>query len=151
MRYRLAQYALAGLAMAAAPASAEPSSSPLIANHVAIHVQDLETSARFYTDVLGLERMDTQPSPTIIWLETGGFELHLIGGRTQPVQVPREVHLAFRVSDLQPVTARLDANRIAWGNFGGEAKAVSKRVDGVLQIYLRDPDGYWIELNQPAS
>lgn len=147
MGFQPIRYALAAFALAAAPAWAEPS-APIAANHMAIHVQDLETSARFYIDVLGLERMATQPSPTIIWLETGGFELHLIGGRTQPVQAPRELHLAFRVSDLQPVTARLDSNRVSWGNFAGEARTISKRGDGVLQIYLRDPDGYWIELNQ---
>jgi lactoylglutathione lyase len=148
MGFQLLRYALAAFTLAAAPASAEPGPAPISANHLALHVQDLETSARFYTDVLGLQRMPTQPSPTIIWLETGGFELHLIGGRTQPVQTPREVHLAFRVSDLQPITARLDTNRVDWGNFAGEAQTISKRVDGVSQIYLRDPDGYWIELNQ---
>ena len=148
MSNRSIRYALAACVLAAAPVWAEPGSAPVAANHLAIHVQDLEASARFYTDVLGLERMATQPSPTIIWLETGGFELHLVGGRTQPVQVPPEVHLAFRVSDLRPVTAKLDSNQVSWGSFAGELRTVQTRGDGVQQIYLRDPDGYWIELNQ---
>ena len=148
MSKRSIRYALVALGLVAAPVCAEQGSAPVAANHLAIQVEDVERSARFYTDVLGLERMAAQPSPTIVWLGTGGFELHLIGGRTQPVQVPREVHLAFRVSDLQPVTARLDSNRVSWGSFAGEAGIISKRVDGVLQIYFRDPDGYWIELNQ---
>ena len=148
MNNRSIRFALAFFAVAATPVWAESGPAPVTANHLAIHVQDLETSARFYTNVLGLERMATQPSPTIVWLKTGGFELHLVGGRTQPVQVPPEVHLAFRVADLQPVTARLDSDRITWGNFSGEARTIQSRVDGVLQIYLRDPDGYWIELNQ---
>jgi lactoylglutathione lyase len=148
MNYHSIRCALAVCVLAAAPVSAEPGSLPVAANHLAIHVQDVESSARFYTDVLGLERMSVQLSPTMIWLETGGFELHLVGGRTQKVQVPPEVHLAFRVPDLQPVTAKLDANRVSWGNFAGEARTIQKRGDGVLQIYFRDPDGYWIELNQ---
>ena len=142
------RYVLAAMLFSGAPALAEPKAPPVAANHFAIHVQDIEASARFYADVLGLERMSTRLSPTMIWLQTGGFELHLIGGRTQVVQVPPEVHLAFRVPDLQPVTAKLDDNRISWSNFAGEARTLQKRGDGVLQIYFRDPDGYWIEVNQ---
>jgi lactoylglutathione lyase len=134
--------------LAVAPVGADPGTATVAANHLAIHVEDVETSARFYTDVLGLERMAARPSPTIVWLRTGGFELHLVGGRTQPVQVPPEVHLAFRVHDFQPVTAKLDSTGVPWGNFAGEARTVQTRADGVRQIYFRDPDGYWIELNQ---
>ena len=148
MSNRSIRYALAACVLAAAPVRADPGSARIAANHLAIHVQDLEASSQFYIDVLGLERMTTQLSPTIIWLETGGFELHLVGGRTQPVQVPPELHLAFRVPDLQTVTAKLDSKQVSWGNFAGEARAIQTRGDGVRQIYLRDPDGYWIELNQ---
>ena len=36
---------------------------------------------------------------------------------------------------------------IAYENWAGEKSAVTKRVDGVQQIYFQDPDGYWIEVN----
>jgi lactoylglutathione lyase len=29
----------------------------------------------------------------------------------------------------------------------GEKMAITNRVDGVKQIYFKDPDGYWIEIN----
>jgi catechol 2,3-dioxygenase-like lactoylglutathione lyase family enzyme len=37
---------------------------------------------------------------------------------------------------------------IAWSDFAGSPGAVSSgRSDGVRQIFLRDPDGYWVEVN----
>lgn len=148
MRDRLILSAMAACALAAAPTAAESATPLMVANHLAIHVQNLDASTRFYADVLGLERMSARTPSNIVWLEAGGFELHLIEGRTQSVQVPREVHLAFRVADLRSVTTKLDAQRLVWGDFAGRAGTHSERIDGVLQIYFRDPDGYWIEVNQ---
>ena len=148
MRYRSIRYAFACWLLAATPALAESAAPPVAANHMTFHVQNLETSAHFYTDVLGLDRMPTRLSPAMIWLSAGEFELHLIEGRTQPVQAPPEVHLAFRVPDLRAITAKLEAGGVAWGDFAGKARTFQHRGDGVLQIYFRDPDGYWIEVNQ---
>jgi lactoylglutathione lyase len=36
---------------------------------------------------------------------------------------------------------------VEYENWAGEKNAVTNRVDGVKQIYFRDPDGYWIEIN----
>ena len=41
----------------------------------------------------------------------------------------------------------LEQNKIEYENWAGEKNAVTKRVDGVQQIYFKDPDGYWIEIN----
>ena len=142
------RYALAGWLLASVSTWAESNPPPAAVNHLAIHVENLEASERFYGDVLGLQVIPTRLSPAMKWLGTGEFELHLIGGRTQPVQVPKEVHLAFRVSDLRPVTNKLDGRQVTWGNFAGESGVYQLRSDGVLQIYFRDPDGYWIEVNQ---
>lgn len=148
MRYRIAMIALASVALAAGPARAQPAPAQVTADHLAIHVENLDASTQFYADVLGLERMSGKIPPNIVWLKTQGFELHLIAGRTQPVQSPREVHLAFRVPDLAAVTAKLDARGHVWSDFAGKPGVRSVRTDGVLQIYFRDPDGYWIEVNQ---
>lgn len=147
MHHRPIIFALAGCLLATATMGAH-AAPPVTADHLAIHVQSLDTSTRFYADVLGLRRMSGKIPPGIIWLKAEGFELHLIGGRTQAVQAPRQVHLAFRVADLRSVTAKLDANRIVWGNFDGKSGTHSERIDGLLQIYFQDPDGYWIEVNQ---
>jgi lactoylglutathione lyase len=42
---------------------------------------------------------------------------------------------------------KLKANKIEFENWPGEKGAVTTRVDGVKQIYFKDPDGYWIEIN----
>ena len=36
---------------------------------------------------------------------------------------------------------------IYFENWAGEEKTVRIRADGAKQIYIRDPDGYWIEVN----
>ena len=41
----------------------------------------------------------------------------------------------------------LTKNNIAYENWAGQSNAVTNRVDGVKQIYFKDPDGYWIEIN----
>lgn len=148
MRYRSTMVALASIALATGPALAEAAPGSARGDHFAIQVNNLDASRGFYAEILGLEQMAGKIPPNILWLKAGNFELHLIGGRTQPVQSPREVHLAFRVSDLGAVISRLDARGIIWGDFAGNAGVRQQRTDGVLQIYFQDPDGYWIEVNQ---
>ena len=41
----------------------------------------------------------------------------------------------------------LDSNKIEYENWAGQKMQVTKRVDGVYQIYFKDPDGFWIEIN----
>jgi lactoylglutathione lyase len=42
---------------------------------------------------------------------------------------------------------RLKKNNIVFEDVSGNQGAITKRVDGVQQIWFRDPDGYWIEVN----
>jgi catechol 2,3-dioxygenase-like lactoylglutathione lyase family enzyme len=83
------------------------------------------------------------------WLSLGkGVALHLLGGRTAPVPDNRAVHLALTSANLEPILQRLKERRIAWSDFAGNQSAVGAvRTDGVRQIFFRDPDGYWIEVN----
>lgn len=82
------------------------------------------------------------------WLGSDSFQLHLIPGRTKPVDAATDTHFAFRVANLSDELRILDENHIAWSNSDGAAHQVTTRVDGVLQAYFQDPDGYWIEVNQ---
>ena len=120
-----------------------------IANHLSVHVANPERSVEFYIRHFGLERLPTgSTTSTTRWLRAGSFELHLVGGRTATVSTPRQLHLALRVNDLVAVTAGLDADRVQWGDLAGAQRVVQTRADGVRQIYLQDPDGYWVEVNQ---
>jgi lactoylglutathione lyase len=110
-------------------------------NHVAIHVEDVARSTRFYAEVLGLEPM-ARPAFSFpgAWFRVGREqELHLIGRRPEAPSPPRERHFAFRVDSIEAAVARLRER-------GQEFEGPRPRPDGALQIFLRDPDGHMLEL-----
>jgi len=125
-------------------------------DHAALLVKDVERSRRFYSQVLGMEEV---PRPSNFhfpgaWFRKGSAEIHLIGedkpGRTAQVQPggysPDELSighvtpLAFEVADLEEARQHLQAHDIAI--VGGPRP----RGDGVMQMYVCDPDGYIVEL-----
>ncbi|HEX8669668.1 MAG TPA: VOC family protein [Allosphingosinicella sp.] len=139
--------ALAACAGAAAPPEAPPAGATVRLDHLAIHAADVAASVEFYRDVFGLREI---PSPVSgpRWLDAGpGVALHILPGRTAPVPDDRSVHLALATSGLGPILERLRERGVAWQDFAGTPGAISHRPDGIDQIYLRDPDGYWIEVN----
>ena len=111
-------------------------------NHVALHIRDLDKACHFYGKTLRLEPL---PRPAFdfpgAWFRFGeSQELHLIGGRVDPVQSHnRGNHFALRVDDLD-----------GWESHLLEMKADfrprKQRPDGAWQVFLRDPDGHTIEL-----
>lgn len=111
-------------------------------NHVAIYVENVEKSVTFYQDVLGLALL---PRPAFdfpgAWFRLGTEqELHLIGIRSEPVvSGSRSNHFALEVTDIT-----------AWENYLIDKNVTFRppksRPDGVIQIFLQDPDGYWVEL-----
>jgi len=118
-------------------------------DHTTVHVRDLQKSAHFYETVFGFERV---PHPfkdsNHIWLRVGAHQqLHIVGGGAgNPAASDIEIHFAFRVPSITDFMARLDQLQVKYQNFSGDGK-VTVRPDGVRQIYLQDPDGYWIEVN----
>jgi lactoylglutathione lyase len=118
-------------------------------DHATVHVRDLQKSAEFYEKVMGLERI---PEPfkdgLHIWFRMGAHEqLHVVGGATAATQHEIDVHVAFRVASLADFMAHLDQMHVKYRNFKGDEKIPTARPDGVKQVYLQDPDGYWIEVN----
>ena len=133
---------------ATATACAKQSSSGFTLDHVSLHVADEAASIRFYTEVLGLREIPPA-YPNRHWFAlAGGSALHIGGGRTAPVTGDDAVHFALACGDLDGVMARLHAYGITWYGSDDKPGGVSTaRTDGVRQIYFRDPDGYWIEVN----
>lgn len=138
------------LLMMSAPAVAKEAEAPgplARADHVAIHVSDAEVSAAFYRQAFRMTDLPTK-LPNGRWLDMGnGLTLHIIGGRSTAPPSDRFVHLALRTEDLAVSTAWFDANGIAWCDFTGKPRSIQTRFDGVRQIFVQDPDGYWVEVS----
>ena len=118
-------------------------------NHIAIYVVDLQVSTAFYRDMVGL---DTIPEPfhdgKHTWFNIAPkSHLHVISGAESPTVHNKNSHLCFSVASVDEFIKRLDKNKIEYENWAGEKKSVTDRVDGVKQIWFKDPDGYWIEIN----
>lgn len=141
----------AGLLIASSPAAADGAGPAVAAmNHVAISATDADKSAAFYEELFGFRQIPT-PVPMARWLVmANGVTLHIVGNRTVRTSHDRWDHLALACADLDALIAKLDARHIAWTNMaGGHAPQV--RPDGVRQIFIQDPDGYWIEVNDAAK
>lgn len=114
-------------------------------DHVALHVADVEASCAFYRDVLKLAAMK-RPDFDFpgAWFRLGTTqELHLIGERADPVQSGnRSTHYALKVDDIDAWEEHLKAHDV-------EYVPRRSRPDGAIQIYVKDPDGHFVELCQP--
>ncbi len=55
--------------------------------------------------------------------------------------------MCFTVSSIDKVIEVLNKNNIWFGNWLGVTNTITTRPDGVKQIFFKDPDGYWIEIN----
>ncbi len=117
-------------------------------DHAALHVADLGASVAFYQEVFGLEEIPAPGDPTVIrWLGLGPAQLHLIHYDGAVPPTTKAVHFALRVADLDALVATVAALDVPYSDWPGVAGAVSVRGDGIRQIYVQDPDGYWIEVN----
>ena len=136
------------IALTMAVITTKAQSKPLI-NHIAVYVVNLETSTNFYKDVIGLEVI---PEPfhdgRHTWFAIGDHAaLHIISGAKGMIVHDKDSHLCFSVSSMEPFIARLEKSNVPYENWAGQAKSVTTRADGIKQIYFKDPDGYWIEIN----
>lgn len=118
-------------------------------NHTAIYVVDIQKSASFYTNIIGL---DTIPEPfhdgKHIWYSTGSHTmLHVIQGAIEKKEYYKNQHTCFTVPNFNDFIQKLKIVSWSWEDVAGKKNAITTRVDGVHQIWLQDPDGYWLEIN----
>jgi len=131
----------------------EQKKSVVLVNHQAIYVTDLKKAAAFYAQIIGLEQVD---EPFKIgkhaWFKTGPkTTLHIILGAEKPREYFKNNHMCFSVPSLEDFIRKLDKNKVPYEDVNGKLSAVTNRVDGVKQIWLRDPDNYWIEINNDPA
>ena len=122
-------------------------------NHIALYVVDLKKSTEFYQHLV---QLDTIPEPfhdgRHTWFSIGPLShLHLIQGAKEYAIHDKNSHLCFTVSSVPDYIKNLERNQIEYENWAGQKMQVTKRVDGVYQIYFKDPDGYWIEINDAKN
>lgn len=119
-----------------------------VLNHIALYTKSLKRSTGFYQQVVGL---DTIPEPfhdgKHTWFTIGGGQLHLIEGLGKEVEQNKNTHLCFSVASIPAIIERLKGAGVPYEDWPGKPDAITTRVDGVQQIYFRDPDGHWIEVN----
>jgi lactoylglutathione lyase len=118
-------------------------------NHMAFSVLDLQKSVRFYQQVIGL---DTIPEPfhdgRHAWFDMGGHsQLHLIQNPGPLVVPSKNTHLCFSVPSVNQFVETLKKAGVPFEDWPGKKGAITIRTDQVRQIYLQDPDGYWLEVN----
>ena len=142
-------------------------------HHVGITVKDLDTSIRFYHDVLGLQ-FSNEPSP---WFEgeelgpavgvpgaalrqvsllLGDTTVELLEYKNPPSETSGPLgsnsfgasHIAFLVDDIEAKKVELEARGIA---FYSDVNYVDEGVlAGWRWVYFEDPDGYPLELVEVA-
>lgn len=119
-------------------------------DHYTIKVKSLETSTSFYKEILGLSEIENRTRKEYIrWISLGnGCELHIVEGKNDEIQTNVGVHLALRLSDFDSFLSHLKSHDIIPHNSKGTPESITTRADGVRQVYFRDPDGYWIEVNE---
>jgi glyoxylase I family protein len=112
-------------------------------DHISFAVRELDRSLRFYCDLLGLVRA---PRPDFgvpgAWLTIGEAQVHLIempegfdAGTPPPVLHPAASHAAFGIEDYPAALAALRAQGLEVLEGGSSG-----------QMWVKDPDGYVIEL-----
>ena len=118
-------------------------------NHTAIYVIDIAKSGNFYSNMIGL---DTVPEPfhdgKHIWYKTAAHTmLHVIQGADKIKEYYKNQHTCFTVPNFNEFVQKLKDLNWSYEDVNGNKNKITTRVDGIHQIWLQDPDGYWIEIN----
>jgi lactoylglutathione lyase len=132
-----------------AMAQTETKKQVIVLNHIAVYVADLAKATEFYKSVLRLQEI---PEPfkdnRHTWFTLGpAGQLHLIQGAKSGNEHDKNEHLCFSVASVEDFVKNLDAKKVPYEDWPGKVSTITTRVDGVKQIYFKDPDGHWLEIN----
>ena len=116
--------------------------------HVAVIVSNLDRSIEFYSNILGLKKVDRDLKYPGIWYQLGDLQIHLIEDLNyQPnvtidlVKSTRNPHIALGVEDLELAKQQLIAANCV----------VKMSSSGRAALFTQDPDGNAIELTLVAA
>jgi catechol 2,3-dioxygenase-like lactoylglutathione lyase family enzyme len=120
-------------------------------DHVTMVVDDLDRSAGFYVDLLGMQKIERPVFGFAgSWFQAGSTQIHLIlknekssfaGLPDAPPEAAagRVFHFAFEVADCHAAVERLESA-------GVRVRGTGLRPDGCQQVWCYDPDGHVVEL-----
>ncbi len=114
---------------------------------------DVDRSRRFYTEVLG-GRLVFGPQPTYVALANGFIVINVGGGPTddKPTVTLDTPSDSDRVSSfLNLRVADIEAAYTEWSARGAQFLTPPKHHQSEIRCYLRDPDGYIIEVGQTTD
>ncbi len=122
-------------------------------NHAALYVLDLKKSSDFYLKVIGL---DSVPEPfhdgRHAWFKIGpATTLHIISGADTTKDYYKSNHLCFSIPSIEKFIEQLTKHNVEWQDNAGKKFGITVRIDGIKQIYFKDPDGYWLEINNAVQ
>jgi catechol 2,3-dioxygenase-like lactoylglutathione lyase family enzyme len=126
----------------------------IVAAHFIVS-DDVERSRRFYTEVLGGRVIFSGPGGlTYVALANTWIIINVGGGPTDDkpevtLEAPRDLNrvssfLNLRVKDIHAVYAE-------WSSHGADFLTPPKQHQYEIRCYIRDPDGYLIEVGQTTD
>ena len=147
---------VAALVIVTWPLAADAEKSDAALSQVAINVEDLDRSEKYYREVLGFVRVWQYPpeseTPIEIGLAAPGGGAGLVLARLSDDPLPegkgRYGRIIVNTANAKALAAKADAYRKRSG-LGSEARFITIPGDNPPTIvFFRDPDGYEIELYQ---
>lgn len=112
--------------------------------HAAILVSDLARSEQFYSEILGLQKIDRALKFPGAWYEVGAFQIHLIADSNKSEVLVnaekwgRNRHLAFSVANLDHAKTQLLKHNCEF----------QMSASGRAALFVQDPDGNIVELGE---
>jgi glyoxylase I family protein len=112
--------------------------------HTAILVSNLEKAEHFYSNVLGLSKIDRVLQYPGAWYQIGDYQIHLIARPELAKTIHntekwgRNPHFAVAVENLGEAIARLQS----------QGYPIQMSASGRSACFTQDPDGNIIEIGQ---
>lgn len=128
--------------------------------HVSVIAEDVEESTEFYSDVLGCEPVETpnlgrqhdfdaDEDVSLQILEIGDQQLHLWNDPAHETEATQFAHFGIHVDDFERVY-RTAEDREIFAMIGVDtAPPTVFEINGMAQLYLRDPTGNLVEVDHP--
>jgi catechol 2,3-dioxygenase-like lactoylglutathione lyase family enzyme len=147
--------------MAAGPqtGSAGPLVHPTGLDHANLHVRNVEESVRFYTDVLGVQRVDVLDRddagrPTFVELRIGQQTVFLMQRPDYQPPADRRArglnHICLLIDPTDPERLQ-EALRARGVTIRGTRRGGRGEGQRTFSVYVEDPDGHGIELEQVVA